>query len=131
MSDVLPKFDNIVILLVETQITTVAAIDQCLKGTGAIVMRVASLQAAGERISFIAPDIVITNLQLCQENGFILLNQVRIYERSLNRTQIPMIAIADHSDVEGDIALAAGFQAYIKAPIEASKFYETMGQLIA
>lgn len=93
-------------------------------------MRVASLQAAGERLSFIAPDIVITNLQLCQENGFILLNQVRIYERSLNRTQIPMIAIADHSDKEGDIALEAGFQAYLRIPIKPDNLYDVLRRFV-
>ncbi|MBL1176906.1 response regulator [Pantanalinema sp. GBBB05] len=130
MSGALPRFDNLVVLLVETQITTVEAVKQCLKGTGAIVMRVASLQTAGERLSFIAPDIVITNLQLCEENGFILLKQVRAYERSLNRTQIPMIAIADYSDVEGEIALAAGFQAYIRTPIAANSLYATLRRFI-
>lgn len=130
MNSEIPSFDNLVILLVETKITTVEAIEQCLQGTGAIVMRVASLQAAGERLSFIAPDIVITNLQLCQENGFILLNQVRAYERSLNRAQIPMIAIADHNDMEGEIALDAGFQAYLRQPINATSLYATISQFV-
>lgn len=130
MNDPITRFNNTVILLVETKVTTAEAIEQHLEAVGAIVVRVASLGAAGERLAFIAPDIIITNLQLCQENGFILLNQVRAYERFLNRPQIPMIAIADHSDEEGEIALEAGFQAYIRAPINATHLYATLRQFV-
>jgi CheY-like chemotaxis protein len=122
--------DHLVILLVETKVTTVAAIEQCLKDTGAIVVRVASLQAAGERLSFITPDIIITNLQLCQENGFILLNQVRAYERRLNKAQIPMIAIVNDRNMEGKIALDAGFQAYLRTPIKPNKLYDAIRQFV-
>lgn len=101
-----------------------------MKAAQALVVRVTSIQVAGERLSFIAPHIVITNLQLCQENGFLLLNRVRAYELSLNRAGIPMIAIAEYSDIEGEIALDAGFQAYLRTPIEADRLYATISQFI-
>lgn len=130
MNDPITRFNNAVILLVETKATTAAAIEQHLEAVGAIIVRVASLDTAGERLAFIAPDIIITNLQLCQENGFTFPIRVRAYERFLKRPQIPMIAIADYSDKEGEIALDAGFQAYIRTPITAASLYATLRQFV-
>lgn len=73
----------------------------------------------------------MTNLQLGDEDGFRLLNLIRSYEQSLGRVEeTPMIAIADYSDIEGETALAAGFQAYIRTPIYPYQLYEAMRQCL-
>lgn len=130
MNDPITRFNNAVILLVETEEATAAAIEQHLEAIGAIVVRVTSLDTARERLAFISPEIIISNLQLCKENGFTLLLRVRAYERLLKHTRIPMIAIVGHSNMAGEVALEAGFQAYITTPITAANLYATLRRFV-
>lgn len=130
MNSTIPQLKHTIILLLETESTTIEAIEQSLQATGAIVVQVDSLAAAKKQLAFFTPNIIMTNLQLCQENRLTLLTQVKVYERSFNRPQIPMIAITDYSNEEGEIALDTGFQAYIRPPIEAASLYAAISQFI-
>ncbi|MBL1176648.1 hypothetical protein [Pantanalinema sp. GBBB05] len=130
LNNAIPRFERKIILLVEIQAATIEAVEQYLHVTGALVETVDSLAAAGERLAFFTPNIIMTNLQLFQESRLTLLTQVKVYERKFNRAQIPIVAIADYSNEEGEIALDTGFQAYIRPPIEAASLYAAISQFI-
>ncbi|MBL1176650.1 response regulator [Pantanalinema sp. GBBB05] len=130
LNDALTQFDTLTVLLVETNTNTVGVLGRYLEIFGAAVVRAVSMPEVEECLSFITPDVVMTNVQLEKANGLIVLTTIREHERGIKRPQIPIIAIVDYSDVEGEIALSAGFQAYIRTPIEPIRLYATMRQFV-
>jgi signal transduction histidine kinase/DNA-binding response OmpR family regulator len=73
-----------------------------------------------------APDLLISDLAMPEEDGFTLLKKLRKL-RSKRAKQIPAVALSAYaSDEDRSIALAQGFQMHLPKPIEPDNFVSSI-----
>lgn len=88
-----------------------------LEELGAEVIAVILAKQALEAIERTKFDLLLSNIYLPQEDGYWLLNQIRVRERQLAQVPIPAIALtAAAREADRLSALSAGFQQYITKP---------------
>lgn len=88
-----------------------------LEELGAEVIAVSLAKQALEAIERTKFDLLLSNIYLPQEDGYWLLNQIRVRESQRSQAQLPAIALtAAASEADRNLALAAGFQQYITKP---------------
>jgi CheY-like chemotaxis protein len=100
-----------------------------LEYCGALVLTVGSAREALESMRLIKPDVLVTKLDLGDDDGFWLLRQVRGLKPEAGG-EIPAVAVGGHEpDREG--ALAHGFQAHFAWPLNPWEFSRTIAALVA
>ena len=103
------------ILLVEDDRDSREAIATLLVAAGAEVVAVASVRAAMDAIADEVPDVILSDIGLPVEDGFVLIRNVRE-----GGSAVPAIALTAYTRPEDRArALGAGFRAHIAKPIDA------------
>jgi CheY-like chemotaxis protein len=68
------------------------------------------------------PDVLISDIAMPGENGYVLLEQLRAIEREQGRARTPAIALTAYAREEDrQRALEAGFEVHLSKPIETEK----------
>jgi CheY-like chemotaxis protein len=110
--------EGIRILVVEDDGRCREALAIALEAQGAAVTAAASVSEALECIDAEVPQIVLSDIEMPEQDGFALIRQVRDLDRRLG-TRTPSIAVTGYAarGAAGRI-LAAGFDDYVAKPVD-------------
>jgi PAS domain S-box-containing protein len=112
--------DKLRVLLVEDDRDTRTAVQLLLHGSGADVMTAASAREGRELFEQHKPQVLISDIAMPDENGYQLLNSIRLLERQHRASHpVPAIALtAFASDDDRRRALSAGFEVHMPKPFD-------------
>jgi CheY-like chemotaxis protein len=118
------------VLLVEDDDDSREMVRTLLEYCSALVTAVNSAQDAIKTLQYVKPDILLTDIAMPRHDGYWLIREVRSLPADQGGS-IPAIAITAHSYTHGvDRALAAGFQAHLRKPIDPWELARTIANLI-
>jgi CheY-like chemotaxis protein len=118
------------VLLVEDDDDSREMIRTLLLYCSALVTAVSSAQAALKTLEHVKPDILLTDIAMPSQDGYWLVRAVRALPPEQGGS-IPAIAITAHGHAHGvDRALAAGFQAHLRKPIDPWELARTIANLV-
>lgn len=104
------------ILVVDDERDALGWMTVLLEQSGAIVHSALSAEKAFAAIEQFKPNILLSDIGMPEEDGYMLLKRVRASE---NGSQIPAIALTAYARIEDrERAIAAGFQDHLAKPIE-------------
>jgi PAS domain S-box-containing protein len=114
------------VLLVEDDDDTRGAITMMLETSGARVRSAASVRQALDSYGTRRPDVIISDIGMPGEDGYVLIRAVREREdgRSHRTLAIAMTGFASRQDHE--MALRAGFDEHVAKPVEPTQIIERM-----
>jgi PAS domain S-box-containing protein len=122
------RLDGIHVLLVDDDDDTLHLITAALTQGHARVTAVSSAAAAIEAIRLAVPDVLVSDIAMPGEDGYNLLEQVRMLDIDHGRA-LPAVAITAYAQEEDrQKALAAGFLTYLPKPIELSDLITAVEQ---
>jgi signal transduction histidine kinase len=126
----LPNLSGIKVLAVDDEDDTRAMIRGVLERSGADVLTAGSTEEALEALPSWKPDVLVSDLGMPREDGYVLIRKVRQLESQSGRNT-PAIALTAYARVEDRMrALAAGYQMFIPKPVEADELVITVANLI-
>ena len=128
-SNTLPSLAGLTLLVVEDEADARDMIALILKQCGAKVVVADSVKQALIQYQQHQPDILISDISMPVEDGYVLIEQIRQSQRG--RTDVVAIALtANARDEDKQRALKAGFNLHIPKPIEPFKLVESLAQLV-
>ncbi|HYR91476.1 MAG TPA: PAS domain-containing protein [Terriglobia bacterium] len=93
-----------------------------LEHEGAIVTTAGSAQEALAALQTLTPDILISDIAMPGENGYVLLGKLREMEQQQERHRVPAIALTAYArEDDRQRALQAGFEMHVSKPIESEQ----------
>lgn len=123
-----PTLTGLKVLVVDDEKDTLELITFLLEESGAIVTATSSVREALAALERVQPSLLISDIGMPHENGYMLLNQVRS-GRSANH--IPAIALSAYAREEDrQQAMAVGFQSYLTKPIEPEALISEVTRLV-
>jgi PAS domain S-box-containing protein len=109
----LPSLEGVRVLLVDDEPDTIDVMSSILRSSKAQVETATSVGEALERAAASEPHVIVSDIAMPGEDGFEFLR------RLAPRSSIPVLAISGKGTrEERDAILAAGFQQYLRKPIE-------------
>lgn len=129
MADTFKPLPGIHVLIVEDNDDSRYLLTDVLEYCGALVTAVTSAEEARRILGRVRPDLLVSDLAMPGVDGYALMRWVR--ELPAERGgHVPAIAITAFSeDYDSRKALDAGFDAYLRKPINLTSFCELVGQL--
>lgn len=110
--------DGCRVLLIEDHGDSRELLESILTTSGAQVTAVASAADAFTAFSEQLPDVVISDIELPEEDGFTLMRKLRDHEKQEGLGRTPAIAVTAHSISEARVrALRCGYQTFMVKPI--------------
>ena len=126
----LPVLLGLRVLVIDDQEFTRNLITAIFSRAEAEVHEASSVREGLETFEATSPDVVICDLAMPEEDGFAFLRAVRALPGSSNAT--PLIALTAFGRPEDrQHALAAGFDAYLKKPVDPEELASTVLRLCA
>lgn len=120
--------ENISVLVVDDNVDNRNYLVTALELAGAQVTAVASGQEVIDYLQHSHPDVLLSDIAMPNENGYELLQRVRIVEQELGKT-IPAIALTAYAKQEDrNQALSGGFQQFLAKPIDPSQLIEVVAK---
>jgi len=117
-----PNLQDLRLLLVDDEPDARELITLMLQQEGAVVTAAESSREALEILNANPPDVLISDIAMPGENGYVLLEKLRDMEHELGRPPTPAIALTAFArDEDRKHALQVGFAAHIAKPIEIEK----------
>jgi signal transduction histidine kinase/CheY-like chemotaxis protein len=119
------------VLLVDDEADAREMLSELLRRAGADVSAAASVREAFECISRVAPDILVSDIGMPEQDGYALIEELRRMpaERGGRMPAIALTAYAHEEDRRR--ALRAGFQAHLTKPVEAQQLLADIARLTA
>ncbi|HKY06184.1 MAG TPA: ATP-binding protein, partial [Blastocatellia bacterium] len=109
--------DGLRLVLVEDEPDAREVVKIMLEQYGAAVTVAASATEGLQLLEQIQPDVLISDIEMREEDGYSLIRRVRALEGGQGAT--PAIALTAHARAEDRLrALAAGFNAHVAKPVE-------------
>ena len=116
------------VLVVDDSPDTLAVLKAMIEGGGYEVETADSVGAAMESARRRTPDVVVSDIGMPEEDGFVLLRRVRA-EAFLSST--PVVALTGFASATSrEAALRAGFAAYVTKPVEQPAFIRTLDEVL-
>jgi len=120
---------GLAVLLVDDDKDTRDLLQLVLDGQGASVRAVRSAADARDAIQERAPDILLTDISLPDEDGFALVAALRA---DVATRTIPAIALTGHSDASLQVRAAeAGFQKFITKPFDVLSLASAIASVVS
>ena len=117
-------------LLIERDAESAKLIQVVLEPWGVTVVIVASIREAEIMIATVRPDIILCDIVAPHGDGLEFIRRLRT-SRDIKLKNIPAIAItAAYEDVDARAARAAGFDVFIRKPIDPDQLPHTVALLI-
>jgi signal transduction histidine kinase/ActR/RegA family two-component response regulator len=117
------------VLVVDDDADSLEVVRQVLEQAGAQVVGATSAREAMERLADGAPDVLLSDLGMPEEDGFELIRRVRALEPTRGG-HVPAAALTAYTQAEDRrAALTAGFQVYLSKPIEPSELTAAVARL--
>lgn len=121
--------NGVQVLIVDDEKDTLDYIVFLLEQYGAIVTTATTATEALEMIKQRTLDVLISDIGMPKEDGYMLLRQVR--SLTVEKSHIPAIALTAYArDEDRNRILAAGFQKHLSKPVEPSSLISTISELI-
>ncbi|PAX51656.1 CHASE domain-containing protein [Brunnivagina elsteri] len=118
------------IILVEDENDARELIATVLEEAGANVIPVANVAQALDTFQHNKPDILVSDIGMPQEDGYMLIRKVRALS-SEQGGKTPALALTAFAGEEGkNQAINAGFQAHITKPVEATELVRRIANLV-
>ncbi|MBA3296467.1 MAG: response regulator [Acidobacteria bacterium] len=118
---------NLKVLIVDDDLDTVKLLTLVLQRAGAVVVSATSTAQALLRLGEGVPDILVTDLSMPGEDGYDLLQQVRLRAG----VTLPAVAFSALHDVsERSKTARAGFDLHVGKPVKPSLLVEHLAQLV-
>ena len=118
------------ILLIEDEPSTREGTASLLESYGAQVRAVETASAARDAYSLQRPTIIISDIGLPGEDGYVLLQQIRCLERQQGIARVPAVALTAYALTEDrERALEAGYDAHLAKPVDPDKLLLQIAQL--
>ena len=116
------------VLLVDDDSDTLKLMETALKRRQANVTAVSSAGEAIQAISRRRPDVLVSDIAMPDEDGYGLIEKVRLLENG-EAQAIPAIAITAYAkDEDRERALSAGFQIYLAKPVELTELISVVAR---
>jgi len=117
-SQMAPMLNGLRVLVVDDDMEALDMSTTSLKETGAEVRAASSAFHAYELINIWQPDVVLTDLAMPGEDGYMLLRALRTAFAG-NGTKVPVVALTAYGQSENRArAVQAGFDLYLAKPID-------------
>ncbi|HZR45838.1 MAG TPA: response regulator, partial [Candidatus Manganitrophaceae bacterium] len=121
--------DGLQILVVDDDADSLIVMRTVFEWHGAGVIQAASAKEALQLLERFRPDVLLSDITMPGEDGYMLIQKVKALERAQGRS-IPAAALtANAREEDHRRALAAGFQMHISKPIESEKLLATVVRL--
>jgi CheY-like chemotaxis protein len=129
MADTFKPLPGVHVLIVEDNEDSRYLLTDVLEYCGALVTSVNSAEEARALLSRVRPDILVSDLSMPGFDGYALIRWVRALPPE-SGGRVPAIAITAFSeDYDSRRAHDAGFDAYMRKPINLTSFCELVGTL--
>jgi PAS domain S-box-containing protein len=126
----LARLDGLRVLLVEDDDDSRWLLGTMLKRQGATVTSTSSSLEALNAFEAGAPDVVISDLGMPEENGLELMRKLRMFPAGRGGL-VPSIALTGYATPKDrEHALAAGYQLHLAKPVEASELIAAIFSLV-
>jgi CheY-like chemotaxis protein len=100
---------------------------QVLASANAEVMEAADAAQAMDAVEHFAPQVLVSDLAMPEQDGFDLLR----FLRDSGRTQLPALALTAFASPEDKYrALSAGFQAFLAKPVDPAELLDVVARLV-
>jgi PAS domain S-box-containing protein len=128
--DFVDKLDGMRVLVVDDEPDTRELLKSGLEQSGAKVAAASSVVDALEKLQTFAPDLLISDIGMPDQDGYDLIRQVRQLDRE-HGGQIPAVALTAYARVEDRMhALRAGYQMHVPKPVELAELIAVAASLI-
>jgi PAS domain S-box-containing protein len=126
----LPSLAGLTVLVIDDQEYTRDVVSAIVRRSGAAVQTAASVQEGMQLFGRFQPHVVVCDIAMPVEDGYAFLRQVRGLSEAGRST--PILALTAFGRPEDRVrALDAGFDAYLKKPVDPSELAECVQRLAA
>jgi signal transduction histidine kinase/CheY-like chemotaxis protein len=124
-----PTLTGLRVLVVDDDADARDLFTRVLEQCDARVTAVASAGAALATLEHWKPDVLVSDIAMPQESGYVLLRKIRRLSPEQGGT-IPALAVTAYAGVDDvKLALSAGFQAHVSKPVEPADLALAVGSL--
>ncbi|HVE70340.1 MAG TPA: GAF domain-containing protein [Thermoanaerobaculia bacterium] len=124
----LPALTDMIVLVVDDQQFTRDIVAAILRRTGAVVETASSVREALYIFRRLEPQVVVCDIAMPDEDGYVFLREVRGRPDALRST--PVLALTAFGRPDDRLhALDAGFDAYLKKPVDPAELALTVQRL--
>ncbi len=121
--------DGLRVLIVDDEADTREVLSTLLRERGAKVTSVSSVDAALEVIAQFKPDVLVSDIGMPDQDGYVLIQRVKEMEADIG-IRIPAIALTAYARVEDhQKALLAGFQLHMTKPVKSDELIACVASL--
>jgi signal transduction histidine kinase/ActR/RegA family two-component response regulator len=118
------------LLVVDNDVDARSLLNLVLEACGAKVTTAATAAEAFDLLEQLKPDLLISDIEMPDEDGYSLIRKVRSLDAKLG-APIPCVALTAHAKSEDrNQALSAGFQAHVAKPVATHELIEVISTLI-
>jgi PAS domain S-box-containing protein len=123
--------DGLRVLIVDDEADARELMRMVLRSSGADVMAAACAEEAFEQVERWHPDILVSDIGLPGDDGYMLIQKLREGQAQQGRA-IPALAVTAYARAEDRTrALAAGFQMHVAKPLEPADLVAAIASLIS
>jgi CheY-like chemotaxis protein len=124
------SLDGVRVLVVDDEHDTLEMFDGILAVAGAEVRRATGAAPAIEMLETWRPDVIISDIEMPQENGYAFIRRLRSLSPEAGGT-VPAVAVTAHGGVVDRIrVLSAGFQMHVPKPVEPAELVAAVAALV-
>lgn len=128
MDQLTQSLSGLRVLVVDDDIDAREFITAVLESYNAIVRTVATANAALEELERFRPDVLLSDIQMPDGDGYSLIRQIRALEATQGH-HIPAAAITAYWSEDRETALKAGFEAHLHKLARPHEWAELVAQL--
>jgi PAS domain S-box-containing protein len=117
----LPRLDELHVLIVDDEADARDLLIAVLTQQGAKVTAVSTVAEAVAAFQTKAPDLIVSDIEMPDEDGFSLIKKLRAFNQTQTR-KIPAIALTAHARPSERLkVLSAGYQTHLAKPVETAE----------
>jgi PAS domain S-box-containing protein len=127
-----PVISGLRILVVDDEIDARELVTLTLKSRGAVIQQASSAAEALDLIREEKPDLVISDIGMPHEDGYVLIQKLRAAERENKQQRLPAIALTAYaSATDRGQALASGYDLHLAKPVASVDLIRAIGRVSA
>ncbi|HEY0050766.1 MAG TPA: ATP-binding protein [Pyrinomonadaceae bacterium] len=125
-----PHLEGLRVLIVDDEMDAREMLTFVLNQCQAQVRSAGSASEALAMIDDFNPHILVSDVGMPEEDGYVLIRKVRAREKAANQKPIPAIALTAYTRIEDRMqALSAGFQTHVPKPVEPAELAAVIASL--
>ena len=125
-----PSLEGLRVLVVDDEADARESLTVVLEQCGAVVTAVASVREALGAFARQRPDILVSDIGMPEEDGYSLIEKVRVLEAAQRGGRIPAVALTAYAAPEDRRrALAAGYELHVPKPVTPEELVTAVANL--